>query len=92
MDSIFRNTCKELDGPNRRLKVAQIDPCGPRMQGPSPALRASSSVSHACAMPRDSCRRKSEDILFTNKKRAFSFLKLLVKEESLLLGSEDVTD
>lgn len=35
MDSIFRNTCKELDGPNRRLKVAQIYPCGPRIQGPS---------------------------------------------------------
>lgn len=89
MDSIFRNTCKELDGPNRRLKVAQIYPCGPRIQGPSPALCASSSVSHVCAMPRDSCRRKSDDILFTNKKRDFLFLKLLVKEESLLLGNED---
>ena len=94
MGSIFKNTCKELDGPNRRLKAAHVCPCGPRIQGPSPALCVSRSVSHAYTVLSDSCRRKSDDILPTNKelqlgKWAFSFLKLLVKEESSLLANEE---
>lgn len=67
MGSIFKNTCKELDGHNRRLKAAQVCPCGPRTQDPSPALCVSRSVSHAYTVLCDSCRRKSDDILLTNK-------------------------
>lgn len=65
MGSIFKNTCKELDGPNHRLKAAQVCPCGPRIQDPSPALCVSRSVSHAYTVLSDSCRKKSDDILLT---------------------------